>query len=74
MLFRSAIGVLLILGIFFTNPLSTWEFWIGLIIGIGSVVLVARRGSRIRLGRSSSRRQRAGRHHDEHDDETLHGE
>jgi hypothetical protein len=67
-----AIGVLLIVGIFFTNPLVTWEFWIGLVIGIGSVVMVARRGTRVRLGRSSRRRRGANRHDDE--DETLHGE
>ena len=66
-----AIGVLLIVGIFFQNPLVTWEFWLGLIIGIGSVVLVARRGMRMPAVRSSR-----GRHRDDayDDDETLHGD
>jgi len=67
-----AIGVLLIVGIFFRNPLATWEFWLGLIIGIGSVVFTARRGVRPRLRRSSRQRRRAA-HHDD-DDETLHGD
>jgi len=67
-----AIGVLLIVGIFFQNPLVTWEFWIGLAIGIGSIVVMSRRGMRLRLGRSS----RGHRHDDRYDDEdeTLHGE
>lgn len=67
-----AIGVLLIVGIFFQNPLVTWEFWIGLAIGVGSVVVMARRGMRVRTGRSPRRRHEGDRHDGE--DETLHGD
>ena len=67
-----AIGVLLIVGIFIQNPLVTWEFWLGLVIGIGSIVVMTRRGTHLRLGRSS----RGNRSHDRYDDddETLHGD
>jgi hypothetical protein len=67
-----AIGVLLIVGIFFQNPLVTWEFWIGLAIGVVSVVVMARRGMRVRAGRSPRRRDDGDRHDDEN--ETLHGD
>ncbi len=66
------IGVLLIIGIFFRNPLATWEFWLGLVVGIGSVVFTARRGMHPRLGRPSRRRR--GAEHVDEDDETLHGD
>ncbi len=33
------IAVLLLFGIFSGNPLAMWQFWIGLIIGVVSVVL-----------------------------------
>lgn len=67
-----AIGVLLIVGIFLTNPLVAWEFWVGLVIGIGSVVLVARRGSHSHIGRPTGGAHAADRYDD--DNETLHGE
>jgi len=67
-----AIGVLLVIGIFIANPLLTWEFWLGLVIGVGSVMFTARRGLHGRGGRSSRGRHGADRHDDEH--ETLHGE
>ncbi len=67
-----AIGVLLIVGIFFQNPLVTWEFWIGLAIGVGSIVVMARRGMRLRGGRSPRRRDDGDRADDEN--ETLHGD
>lgn len=68
-----AIGVLLIVGIFIANPLAAWEFWLGLIIGIGSVVVAARRGIHLRLG-GRRRRSRRGHRTADEDDETLHGE
>lgn len=40
------IAVLLLYGIFSGNPLGMWQFWIGLIIGILSVVLFVNMGSR----------------------------
>ena len=40
------IAVLLLFGIFSGNPLVMWQFWIGLIIGIVSVVLFVQMGSR----------------------------
>jgi hypothetical protein len=40
------IAVLLLFGIFSSNPLVMWQFWIGLIIGIVSVVLFVQMGSR----------------------------
>lgn len=67
-----AIGVLLIVGIFFQNPLVTWEFWIGLAVGVGSVVVMARRGTRVRMRRSPRRRHEGDRY--DEDDETLHGD
>jgi peptidoglycan/LPS O-acetylase OafA/YrhL len=67
-----AVGVLLIVGIFIANPLGTWEFWLGLVIGIGSVVVVSRRGTQSGIGRSTRRRRDADRY--DEDDETLHGE
>lgn len=39
------IAVLLLFGIFSGNPLMMWQFWIGLIIGIISVVLFVQMGS-----------------------------
>ncbi len=38
------IGILLILGIFFANPLGSLIFWIGLVLGLASIVLMRRRG------------------------------
>jgi hypothetical protein len=67
------IGVLLIIGIFLSNPLVTWEFWLGLIIGIGSVVLTARRGMHLQLSRRRGRSRPSDAHVD-HEDETLHGD
>jgi hypothetical protein len=67
-----AIGVLLIVGIFFQNPLVTWEFWLGLVIGVGSVVVMARRGMRVRGARPPRRRREGNRDGDE--GETLHGD
>ncbi len=65
------IGVLLIVGIFLANPLSFWEFWVGLVIGIGSVVFAARRGIRLRSrGRGRRKRENRDDFDDEHD--TLH--
>ena len=40
------VAVLLLFGIFSGNPLVMWQFWIGLIIGIVSVVLFVQMGSR----------------------------
>lgn len=65
------IGVLLIVGIFLTNPLVAWEFWLGLVIGIGSVLLLARRGVRPR-GRRRGRRSPRGHDYIDDDNETLH--
>jgi hypothetical protein len=39
------VAVLLLFGIFSGNPLAMWQFWIGLIIGIVSVVLFVQMGS-----------------------------
>lgn len=66
-----AIGVLLIVGIFIANPLAFWEFWLGLVIGIGSVLFAARRGTRVRP-RGRGRRQRDDRDHYDDDHETIH--
>jgi hypothetical protein len=38
------IGILLILGIFFANPLGSLIFWIGLVLGVASIVFMQRRG------------------------------
>ena len=66
-----AIGVLLIVGIFIANPLAFWEFWLGLVIGIGSVLFAARRGTRVRPpGRG--RRPRDDRDHYDDDHDTIH--
>jgi hypothetical protein len=67
-----AIGLLLIIGIFLENPLGSWAFWVGLVVGIGSVVIVARRG----ISLPSRGRSRGRRSHEAppFDDETLHGE
>ena len=42
----AVIAVLLLFGIFSSNPLVMWQFWIGLIIGVLSVVLFVNMGSR----------------------------
>ncbi len=42
----AVIAVLLLFGIFSGNPLAMWQFWIGVIIGILSVVLFLKMGSR----------------------------
>lgn len=42
----AVIAVLLLFGIFSANPLAMWQFWIGLIIGIVSVVLFVQMGTR----------------------------
>ena len=67
-----AIGLLLIIGIFLENPLGSWAFWAGLVGGIVSVVIVARRGVRLPV----RGRRRDHRTHDAPplDDETLHGD
>jgi hypothetical protein len=67
-----AIGLLLVIGIFLENPLSTWVFWVGLVIGIGSVVIVARRGVRLPKPRRRRRDEPSDPAFD--DDETLHGQ
>ena len=67
-----AIGVLLIVGIFFENPLVTWAFWLGLAIGVGSIVVMTRRGMHLHVGRPSRGRRRED-HYDD-DNETLHGD
>jgi hypothetical protein len=67
-----AIGVLLIVGIFFQNPLVTWAFWLGLAIGIGSILVMTRRGMHLRLRRSPRGRRGEDRYDD--DNETLHGD
>lgn len=46
-----AAAVLLLYGIFARNPLPMWQFWVGLVIGILSVVLWINMGTRTR-GRS----------------------
>ncbi len=48
----AAIAVLLLFGIFSGNPITKWEFWVGLIIGIGSIVVWLNMG---RGGRGRSR-------------------
>lgn len=68
------IGVLLIVGIFIANPLVAWEFWLGLVIGIASVVIAARRGLHVRLRGRRGRQHRSAAPADLQDDETLHGE
>ncbi|MSO44435.1 MAG: hypothetical protein EXQ74_03855 [Thermoleophilia bacterium] len=35
----AAVAVLLLYGVFTGNPLVMWQLWVGVIIGIGSVVL-----------------------------------
>ncbi len=65
-----AIGLLLIIGIFLENPLGSWAFWVGLVVGIASVVIVARRG----INLPSRGRSRRSREAPPFDDETLHGE
>lgn len=67
-----AIGLLLIIGIFLVNPLTSWAFWVGLVVGIVSVVIVARRGLRLPGGRGGGRRARSAPA--PYDDETLHGD
>ena len=47
----AVIAVLLLFGIFSGNPIAMWQFWIGLIIGIGSIIVWLNMGSRTR-GRS----------------------
>ena len=47
----AVIAVLLLFGIFSGNPITKWQFWIGLIIGIGSIIVWLNMGSRTR-GRS----------------------
>ena len=47
----AVIAVLLLFSIFSGNPISMWQFWIGLIIGIGSIIVWLNMGSRTR-GRS----------------------
>jgi len=42
----AVIAVLLLFGIFSSNPLVMWQFWIGLVIGVLSVVLFVNMGSR----------------------------
>jgi len=66
-----AIGLLLIIGIFLENPLASWAFWVGLVVGVVSVVIVARRGVRLPSGRRRSRKDDAPA---PLDDETLHGD
>lgn len=66
-----AIGLLLIIGIFLVNPLTSWAFWVGLVVGIVSVVIVARRGVRLPSGRRKKRTRTAP---EPYDDETLHGD
>lgn len=48
----AAIAVLLLFGIFSGNPITKWEFWVGLVIGIGSIIVWINMGSR---GRGRSR-------------------
>ena len=33
-----AIAVIMLFGIFVKNPLPAWQFWAGLVVGVGSVV------------------------------------
>jgi cell division protein FtsW (lipid II flippase) len=42
----AVVAVLLLFGVFSANPLRMWQLWIGLIIGILSVVLFVNMGSR----------------------------
>lgn len=46
------VAVLLLFGIFSGNPLGQWQFWVGIVIGILSIVLWLNMGSR-----TSSRRR-----------------
>lgn len=45
----AAIAVLLLFGIFSGNPITKWQFWVGLIIGIGSIIVW------LNMGRTRSR-------------------
>ena len=47
----AVIAVLLLFGIFSINPITAWQFWVGLIIGIVSIVVWINMGNRPR-GRS----------------------
>ena len=47
----AVIAVLLLFGIFSINPITAWQFWVGLIIGIVSIVVWLNMGNRPR-GRS----------------------
>jgi hypothetical protein len=66
-----SVGILLIIGIFVANPLGAWAFWLGLVIGIGSLVFASRRGMHARVGRSR-RRKRDDHDHFDDEHETLH--
>ena len=45
----AAIAVLLLFGIFSGHPITKWQFWVGLIIGIGSIIVW------LNMGRTRSR-------------------
>lgn len=38
------VGVLMLFGIFVANPVTAWEFWVGLLAGLVSVVALAASG------------------------------
>ncbi len=44
----AVIAVLLLFGIFSVNPITTWQFWIGLVFGIGSIIVWLNMGNRPR--------------------------
>jgi len=55
------IGALLLFGIFASNPLTSWVFWVGLLVGIVSILGLAAFGG----GGGSSRRRRRPRRMDD---------
>lgn len=52
------VGLLLLIGIFARNPLTTWHLWAGLLAGILTVAAVGALGGRAQQGSRSSRGRR----------------
>lgn len=50
----AVVGVLMLFGIFVRNPLTAWEFWVGVLAGVVSVAALATGGA--------GRLRRPGRH------------
>ena len=58
------VAVLLLFGIFAFNPLTTWQLWAGLAVGVASVLLASSAG-RVGRGRGGARRRARFRERDE---------